>query len=456
MAVLPTTLTSESAAAATAPAAIGGTMVPRTFRMSLAGVVSAGLALRLGYVLIVTRYENSKFYDAFWYTVTSDDLSQGHFFRVPFGHAPTAAHPPGTSLLLGAIGFVLGNHQGTTHLRLMMAVLGAAVVLFVGLLGRAIAGPWVGIVAAGIAALAPSFWMPSGIVMSETPAMLFMALILLAVIRVLRAPSVVNAVLLGLACGAEALVRAELILFVPALLVPAVLADRRVPMRRRLGLLGAGLVTVGLVLAPWAGRNLAAFQDTTYTSTGEGIALLGANCPAAYSGPLLGAWSLSCAEAVSGSDESVVSTRAGNAATTFARHHLGRLPVVALARAGRLWDFYQPIQMADGGVNEGRPIPASLAGLWVYYATLAFAIAGVVLLRRRRIPQWFLLVPAGVLTLISVMVYGNVRFRAPFEVCLAVLASPALIFLGQSLGTRFARTSDGEGKADEPLQQGLQ
>ena len=53
--------------------------------------------------------------------------------------------------------------------------------------------------------------------MSETPAMLFMALILLAVVHVIRRPTVYAAVLLGLACGFEALVRAELILFVPFL-----------------------------------------------------------------------------------------------------------------------------------------------------------------------------------------------------------------------------------------------
>jgi hypothetical protein len=63
--------------------------------------------------------------------------------------------------------------------------------------------------------------MPSGILMSETPAMLFMALILLAVVRLVRRATPAAALLLGLACGAEALVRAELILFVPGLLLPA-------------------------------------------------------------------------------------------------------------------------------------------------------------------------------------------------------------------------------------------
>jgi 4-amino-4-deoxy-L-arabinose transferase-like glycosyltransferase len=117
--------------------------------------------------------------------------------------------------------------------------------------------------------------MPSGILMSETPAMLFMALILLAVLRLVRRPTIGAAILLGLACGAEALVRAELILFVPGLLIPAMLLARRVPLQRRLLLLGVGVATTMFVLAPWVGRNLATFQDPTSISTGDGLALLG-------------------------------------------------------------------------------------------------------------------------------------------------------------------------------------
>jgi hypothetical protein len=64
---------------------------------------------------------------------------------------------------------------------------------------------------------------------------------------------------------------------------------------------------------------------------------------------------------------------------------------------------------------------------------LPFAVAGIVMFRRRRIHQWYLLVPAGVITVVSALVYGSVRFRAPFEVCLVVLAAPPLVFLAERL-----------------------
>ena len=411
---------------------IGGPMLAGRFYRWLAGIVAFGLAFRVGYVLVVTRYENKAFYDAFWYGYTAGNLRAGHFFQI--GGNPTAFHPPLTSLILGVVNLVTPSSPGETALRLTMAVLGAAVVLCVGLLGRSIGGPWVGLTAAALAAVYPNMWMPSGILMSETPAMLFVALILLVIVRMYRSPTLGNAALLGVLCGAATLIRAELILFVPCLLLPAVLAARSLSVRRRLEMLGIGLLMTGLVLAPWVGRNLATFQDPTYISTSNGPVLLGANCSGTYSGPFLGYWLENCSVlAGSQGDESVQSARAEKRALTYASDHVSRLPVVVLARIARTWDLYAPIQMAREGPAEGRPVPAQYAGLVFYYGLLPFGVAGIVVLRRRRIRQWFLLVPAGVVTFVSALNYGTYRFRASFEVCLVVLAAPALVLLFQKL-----------------------
>jgi 4-amino-4-deoxy-L-arabinose transferase-like glycosyltransferase len=293
-----------------------------------------------------------------------------------------------------------------------------------------------------LAAIAPNFWMPSGILMSETPAMLFMALILLALVRLLRKPTIGAAVLLGLACGFEVLARAELILFVPGLLLPATLVARTVPLRRRLLLLVVGATATALVLAPWVGRNLATFQDATYISTGNGLALAGSNCTQTYSGSYIGLWSKTCAVADAGrGDESVQSSRETQAALTYMEHHIGRLPIVMLVRVAREWDLYNPAQMAQAEAKEGRPYVASLAGLGFYYALLPFAAAGIVMFRRRHISQWFLLVPAGVVTLVSALVIALVRYRSPFEVCLVVLAAPALVQLAHKLRGRTTPSS---------------
>ena len=345
-----------------------------------------------------------------------------------FGHGPDAAHPPMTSFVITPVTYFFGLHLGETPQRLTMAVLGSAVVLFVGLLGRRVAGPRVGIVAAVVAALYPNMWIPSGIVMSETVSMLFIVLILLAAYRFLDSPGIANGVLLGIGCGLEILTRAELVLLLPLLLVPATFALRGVPWGRRLLLTGASLLAALIVVAPWVGRNVAAFSDPTFVSTGEGPVLLGANCPLTYAGSGLGSWSLQCSiEVPPAQDQSVESARQFDAGLHYLEGHSSRLPLVIAARVGRVWDLYEPAQMVHTDVNEGRPVPASFAGLLSYYLLLPFAVAGVVVLRRRSVKVWPLLVSAVAVTVIAATSYGQVRFRSEFEVSLVVLAGAGIL-----------------------------
>ena len=410
-------------------------MSRRRFRVSLALIAAAALAFRIGYAQYLVHHGPDTLYDAFWYGSTALEFHFGEFFRAPFATAPTAAHPPLTVFLLGLPVLVTGAHHADVVMRMTMPVLGTAVVVVVGLLGRTVAGPWVGLVAALLAGAAPNFWMPSGILMSETPVMLCTALLLLAVSRVLRSPDVWSVVLLGVACGVEVLARAELILFVPALLVPAVVAARQLSARRRLALVAVGVLATLVVVGPWVGRNLATFHDTTIISSGNGLALLGANCRQSYFGEYMGLWNPSCATTspVPG-DESVQSSHDVHLAIEYIDHHEGRLPLVVLARIGHVWDLYRPYQMAQVETGEGRPLADSIAGLIVYYALLPCAVVGVVILRRRRITQWYLLVPFGVVTVISALDSGITRFRAPAEVCLVVLAAPGLVLLVQAIG----------------------
>jgi hypothetical protein len=55
-----------------------------------------------------------------------------------------------------------------------------------------------------------------------------------------------------------------------------------------------------------------------------------------------------------------------------------------------------------------------------------FAVAGGVLLRRRRVPITPLVAQFAIVTLTAAAIYGLVRFRVPAEVSLVVLAAVAL------------------------------
>jgi 4-amino-4-deoxy-L-arabinose transferase-like glycosyltransferase len=399
----------------------------RRFVAGLVGISVFGLILRVAYVLTVTRYDNSHFYDAFYYVGQAGDLATGHGFQTPVVGGASALHPPLTALVEVPASWLFGIHGGTVPQRMTMAVLGAVAVGVIGWLGKVVAGHRVGIITAVVAALYPNLWIPSGIVMSETLAILLTALILIATYRFLRSPGWVNATLLGVGCGLAALTRSELSFFVLLILVPAVVVARTLSGRARVALAVLGIVVAGVVVSPWVVRNLVTFQKPTTLSTGDGGLLLGANCDATYHGVELGYWSLGCSTAVTPSnDPSVLSARQDHAAFSYMRHHLSRLPVVVAARVGRIWDLYEPFQTARFDQGEGRPVEASWAGIGAFYLLAPLAIAGFIVLGRQRKTRWPLVMPVVLVTLLAAGAYGIIRFRAPAEVSLVVLAAVAL------------------------------
>ncbi len=94
------------------------------------------------------------------------------------------------------------------------------------------------------------------------------------------------------------------------------------------------------------------------------------------------------------------------------------------ARVGRLWDLFKPGQTTalDWWI-EGRGRAPSWIALFAYYAMLPFAIYGLVIMRRRRIPILPLLAIALVATLAAAITFGVTRYRAPAEVALVLAAS---------------------------------
>ena len=103
--------------------------------------------------------------------------------------------------------------------------------------------------------------------------------------------------------------------------------------------------------------------------------------------------------------------------------HLTRVPLVALARVGRLWSVWDPPDTIRFNVGEGRPEWASTVGVVSLFLLLAAAVPGSLALRRRRVAQWPLLVPVVVVTVAAVLFYGQPRFRAPAEPVIVVLAA---------------------------------
>ena len=113
--------------------------------------------------------------------------------------------------------------------KLASCVIGAGTVLVIGLVGRRIGGPRVGLIAGGIAAAYPNLWLVDGLILSEDLFALTIGLTILAAYRFRDDPSVTSALLLGGGIGLATLVRGEAIMLVVFLTLPLVLLTRAIP-----------------------------------------------------------------------------------------------------------------------------------------------------------------------------------------------------------------------------------
>jgi 4-amino-4-deoxy-L-arabinose transferase-like glycosyltransferase len=403
-------------------------MTGRRFALALGAIVLGALALRVVYTVAVTAHPEDHPYDELYYVVQSDLVASGEGFAKPFENVPAADHPPLTTLAVVPATAIFGLPADALPQRLTMCIVGAGVVGVLGLLGRRIAGSVVGLAAAVVAAVYPNLFINDGIVMAEALTALLVAAALLFVYRLRDGWSPWDAAGLGIACGLAALTRAELVLLLPLLAIPAVLGADRSAWRTRVRILGLVLGVAVLTTAPWVVRNLVTFEEPAFLSTGDGAVLLGANCARTYAGRLLGVWSLECSTAVPETrDLSVSAKRQRDKGLEYMRDHLGRYPVVVGARIGRAFDVFRPFQTVDFGAREGRPREAAITGLVLYWLMIPFAIAGALLLRSRRTLLWPLVVPFGVVVVTVALGYGITRFRVPAEPSIVVLASVGLV-----------------------------
>lgn len=405
--------------------------VPSRWGGWLAALTVLALTLRVAYVL---GWKNPAAIqgDAFYYHHGANLLADGKGFPDPYTYqlrgvlTPDAQHPPLTIVLL-SVASVVGLRGYLAH-QLWMCCLGAAAVLTVGLVGRRVAGPRAGLLAAAVAATYPSLWLNDALVLSETPTILASALTLLAAYRFWSRRRLGDAALLGGAVALAALTRAELLLLTLVLVTPLVLLARPLGRRHRLALLAASGAACAAVLAPWVGYNLARFEEPELISSGLGSTLLVSNCPQTYAGPFKGWWWYPCITAapVPPGDASRKDVAYRRVAGSFISAHRDELAGVVLARLGRVWGFHRPAQQLTLDTIETREIEVSRVGLGMFYPLAAGSVAGVVVLRRRRVPVLPLLAFPVVVSVAVAAFYGTTRFRAAAEPSLVLLAVVAL------------------------------
>jgi Dolichyl-phosphate-mannose-protein mannosyltransferase len=395
----------------------------RTFAARLGLIAAAGLALRVAYVLALAKDVGGVGDYAFYHSV-ANLLADGHGFSDPFTFGasgqiePTAGHPPLWPLLLSVASLVGGT--GEVAHKLVGCVVGAGVIVALGVLGRRIGGPRLGLIAAALAAVYPTLVAADGSLMSEALYGLFVALTLIAAHQLDRRPGMGAAALLGALIALAALTRSEALLLLFVLAAPIALTGPG-SFRTRAWRLAVVFLTTLVVLAPWTIRNATAFDRFVLISTNDGSLLAGANCPDTYSGPDIGAWSFDCiSSGRPGEDDAERSARWRREGLEYARDNAGRLPAVVPVRVLRTWDLYKPRDQVR--FAEGRHLTVVRMGIVFYFLMLPLAVLGVFALRGRVTPFLLLAGPLMV-TVTSILGYGVPRLRHAAELSLVVLAA---------------------------------
>ena len=399
-------------------------MVPH-FGWWLALVGAAALALRI--CVIFRSYHDLVAGDGFWYFGEANLMLRGRPFMDVFtGTIPVALHPPAWILVLTLIA-VLGGSHAWFPMQLAASVIGAGTVVMIGLAGRRIAGERAGLVAAGIAAVYAGFWMYERALLSETLLLFEIAVMIILAYRFWERPSGWRAAGLGAMTGVLASTRSEQILILTLIIVPFIVSSKGVGWNRRIKWLAIGTLSLLVVLAPWTIYNLGRFQDPVFLSTGSGNADSVANCNPAYYGSLTGFYDYRCLPYGLKGDTSVQDREERRIAVTYAEHHLSRIPVVVFAREGRTFGFWAPFQQTaldhgEQGTNTGV-LDLALVCFWLMAIP---AVAGVVVLRRRRIPVYPLLAFIATVVIAVASSFGDTRYRAAAEVSVVLLTAVAI------------------------------
>jgi 4-amino-4-deoxy-L-arabinose transferase-like glycosyltransferase len=425
----------------------GGTLrSPRWFVYGLLAIAVVALGVRIGYTLRVAD-DLVLTGDAQTYHLLAARLAYGDGY-VRVGGAlegtPTAEFPPLFPAVLAVVD-AFGGDAVTTQ-RLFTSVLGVGTVVLIGLAGRRVRGPAVGLVAAGGAAVYPMLFQVDGALMAESLYALLVAGFLYATYRAIDEPLVLlNWVLAGALAGLAALTRTEGLLLLPVVLVPAALR-RRASWRSRATVLGAATVAMAVVIMPWVVRNGLVFDRLVPISNNSGTLVAGANCDRTYAGQYRGVWRFECVTEidVAGLDEPEIADRFREVGFDYASDHRGDAPRIMAIRVLRTFGLYEPKEQIDWESFEGRDVEWQTRGHRMFLVLLPLSVIGAVVLGRARRAWWPLVGPIAIVVVTTAIGYGNQRFRILAEPGILILAAVAVVAGVRAIRHYTARVPDPE------------
>jgi hypothetical protein len=402
-------------------------------------IAAAGLVVRVVYALAVVG-KAPLVGDGLEFDGLAGALADGRGYVTPFvapGHAAVAtAHKPPLYPMALALVSVFGGRSYVAH-QVASGVIGAAAVVVIAVLAYRIAGRRAALLAALIGAAYPVFVAMDASLRSETLYVLLIALALLAAHYAWERPTPLRLALLGAAIALAALTRSEGLALLVLLALPAIWRSGAPRRGWRFALVCAACA---LVLAPWLIRCWIVFDQPVLISTNYGDLIAGSNCSGPYFGPHPGGWAFDCILGGGAGNEAQVADRLRARGLRYARDHASRLPAVIVDRTLRPWGLYDAgWEVKLRATGEGGNATIDWIGLAACWALMLLAVVGFVVLRRRRQPLFILIAPFVLVVLVSITSYGVLRFRAPADVALVILAAVALDALWPRKGSPHPR-----------------
>ena len=394
--------------------------------LALGAVVALGLLVRLAFVALVDRGELGS-NDQLWYHHMAERMVEGHGYEI-FGQS-TLRWPPAYPFLI-SLAYRATRIDATIGF-LLNAVLSSVVVLLTHWCAR----PWIGrrasLAAALVVALLPGQWLFAGTLLTEPLAAVQILLVVGLVLR--YPPGWTVAILLGVVIGCSALTRGEGAVLG---LVVVVGWGARVPWRRVVGPVAVAGGVALLVIAPWIARNSGIAGEPTGVSLNIAETVYAGHNPTAdggatYAGPDV----LRETAAIPFGPEREIARaeHLQRLAWEWAREHpreeLTLIPKKLLhlvegdANVISIW-------IEGSGRDELGPARDVLvvAADVLWYGLLG-AFLGTLVARRRVLREpWIkpmLVLPAVSLVLYGIVLYGNFRYRVPYEPLLVLVVTGA-------------------------------
>lgn len=360
---------------------------------------------------------------------------------------PSAYTQPLYAWFLAGLYQVLERHWLVVGVAQIVVAAVTAVLVFE--IGRRVVSQAVGLAGALIATLHPFLVWHDVHTNREILDGLLLAVIALLALLVAERRGALLALALGATIGLAVLGNARLVLL--PLVVAAYVAWPFGAPRRALLLGGAVLAGAVLAVTPWMVRN--DVQVGCLAITTDARALWKANNENTYDVLARGGWiddvpeppgappwpelaaDLTLAGTPTEVDECAQATYYRDLVLDFWREQPGEKGRLALQAVGMLWSptFSVDSEGRSGIAALGRDIVEPLFMLTVYL----LAIAGALFVPRRFLV--FALLLLGYNTLLATVFAGTVRYRAPFDFLLAILAAAALARAWEALSERRAK-----------------